>query len=1140
MKLQRLTIKNIASIEDAFIDFEHGPLAEDSLFLICGETGSGKTTLLDAICLALYNETPRMDRAENEKYKDLAQTFSNKKEFVSINDSRQLMRRNTPEAWSEVDFIGSNGVPYTARWYVARAHKQVEGTIQSCKWTLENRKTHLQLTKNSEIKAEIQKAIGLTFDQFCRTTLLAQGDFTRFLQSKGSEKSDILEKLTGTGIYSEIGAEIFVITRQKRADYETQKQKIEGIRLLTDTEIAEIQQAMDQAKEISSQLNKEKETTFQKRNWLVQKDELQASLSKKKFLWQQRLETLNSESFIQKEKIIADWTLTADPRLWLTQVRQYEEEQRVQFLQLEELKRTFARLSGGYQWQETELQQQENSLEKVIVFLQAQLPLQSMFEQSQSILEQLSEVISTSRKMDEKRKGLAEYRKQQTLQTQICASLANTLKQLIQENRQKQEMINRKNDSLKQMDREKWQTYKKQLEKEYEDLINASKALAKAKEKRNALEEAQNKEKELNTQIEKREQNKVLLEEKCMQARLVYENLKEAYDQQKESLEKWAQDARARLHVGGRCPVCGQDITVLHRDEDFKSVILPLQEKMRQKEIEYRQAETYMNKNLAELAGYNDLLRKSKLATEKVWKSYWETANQVKDLLAQCDIIATGQQADELLEKKLAHNKNTRQEVDQKLGEIQQQADEIASLQQAKDQCQKQVDDIQAQLHNAEQELNKIQLNIKSMQTQIENEGLRNQNTLKQMDSKIRWKDWREEWEKEPKAFMKRLEENASQYKTAQERKKQLEQTIALTCKELENMAHTRQALCEIFPDLKQIISGSEERIPDLNGQWNRLSAQANRIKQSMDITLSTLRELKNKLENFLSQHTELSETYLIQLCSYGNDTVESMRLAVQKAKEEALVEETAYRELSKQLEAHLLQQPPMEENETPETLAERYQELETEIAARQQSIGQQKARLEENARNLQNIQKEKEKADQLFDIYQKWARLCKYFGDEKGKNFRNIAQSFVLKELLNSANQYLNRLTHRYELECQAGSLTILLRDFYQGGVARPACTLSGGESFLVSLSLALGLSSLNRQSLSADTLFIDEGFGSLSSDYLNTVMDTLEKLHRMGGKKVGIISHIEGLKERIKTQIQVERVDSSRSRIEIVSPLT
>ena len=104
MKLQKLTIKNLASIEDAVIDFENGPLSEESLFLICGETGAGKTTLLDAICLALYNETPRMERAENEKYRDIGQTFSSKKEDVSINDSRQLMRRNTNEAWTELEF----------------------------------------------------------------------------------------------------------------------------------------------------------------------------------------------------------------------------------------------------------------------------------------------------------------------------------------------------------------------------------------------------------------------------------------------------------------------------------------------------------------------------------------------------------------------------------------------------------------------------------------------------------------------------------------------------------------------------------------------------------------------------------------------------------------------------------------------------------------------------------------------------------------------------------------------------------------------------------------------------------------------------------------------------------------------------
>ena len=135
MMLQKLTIKNLASIEDAVIDFENGPLSEESLFLICGETGAGKTTLLDAICLALYNETPRMERAENEKYRDIGQTFSSKKEDVSINDSRQLMRRNTNEAWTELEFTGSNEIPYIAKWYVARAHRKASGAIQDAKWT---------------------------------------------------------------------------------------------------------------------------------------------------------------------------------------------------------------------------------------------------------------------------------------------------------------------------------------------------------------------------------------------------------------------------------------------------------------------------------------------------------------------------------------------------------------------------------------------------------------------------------------------------------------------------------------------------------------------------------------------------------------------------------------------------------------------------------------------------------------------------------------------------------------------------------------------------------------------------------------------------------------------------------------------
>lgn len=264
---------------------------------------------------------------------------------------------------------------------------------------------------------------------------------------------------------------------------------------------------------------------------------------------------------------------------------------------------------------------------------------------------------------------------------------------------------------------------------------------------------------------------------------------------------------------------------------------------------------------------------------------------------------------------------------------------------------------------------------------------------------------------------------------------------------------------------------------------------------------------------------------------------METLQNDLQKLRDTEIEKRTAMELAVRELEQHQKVRPDLEEADQPESLAERQQKLDQQIAAANQSVGLLQAQLEQDQKNAENMQKEQQQADLLYGEFVKWDRLCRLFGDEKGKNFRNIAQSFVLKELLNGANFYLRKLTDRYELTCQPGSLTILLHDLYQGGATRPACTLSGGESFLVSLSLALGLSSLNQQSLSVDILFIDEGFGTLSEDYLNVVMDTLERLHQMGGKKVGIISHVEGLRERIKTQIQVRRIDNSRSEILTVS---
>jgi exonuclease SbcC len=165
-----------------------------------------------------------------------------------------------------------------------------------------------------------------------------------------------------------------------------------------------------------------------------------------------------------------------------------------------------------------------------------------------------------------------------------------------------------------------------------------------------------------------------------------------------------------------------------------------------------------------------------------------------------------------------------------------------------------------------------------------------------------------------------------------------------------------------------------------------------------------------------------------------------------------------------------------------------------------------------------------------------KWDKLNTLIGDATGGKFRKIAQSYVLVNLINSANYHLKNLTDRYKLIVKPGTFLIELEDAYNGFTLRPATTISGGESFLVSLSLALALSDMG-QHLSLDILFIDEGFGSLSKDVLQTAIETLGLLHKTLNKHVGVISHVEELQERIPVQIKVKQNgNTSSSQIEIV----
>ena len=141
-----------------------------------------------------------------------------------------------------------------------------------------------------------------------------------------------------------------------------------------------------------------------------------------------------------------------------------------------------------------------------------------------------------------------------------------------------------------------------------------------------------------------------------------------------------------------------------------------------------------------------------------------------------------------------------------------------------------------------------------------------------------------------------------------------------------------------------------------------------------------------------------------------------------------------------------------------------------------------------------------------------------------------------MLANVLVKANHYLKQLSNRYELSCEELVLSVI--DSFDGGAVRPVNTLSGGEQFLVSLALALGLAGMNDTGLGVDMLLIDEGFGTLSGEHLNSAIETLERLNALtGSRKVGVISHVERLRERIRTHIEVTRNGSEPSVVRVVT---
>ena len=234
MKILAIRGRNLASLEGDFeIDFTVEPLLSAGIFAISGPTGAGKSTLLDTMCLALFARTPRTDQAKENNVK--LQDVSN--EQLSQSDPRFLLRRGTSSGFAEVDFMALNGHRYRTRWSVARARDKENGRLQNPRLALYNLdKEEEEQGTRSDLQARIIDLIGLTFEQFTRSVLLAQNDFSTFLKAEQGEKASLLEKLTGTELYSAISRQIFERNARAKEVFDLIQTRIQGIELLTDEE----------------------------------------------------------------------------------------------------------------------------------------------------------------------------------------------------------------------------------------------------------------------------------------------------------------------------------------------------------------------------------------------------------------------------------------------------------------------------------------------------------------------------------------------------------------------------------------------------------------------------------------------------------------------------------------------------------------------------------------------------------------------------------------------------------------------------------------------------------------------------------------------------------------------------------------
>lgn len=1112
MKILALRLANLASIPGPLtLDFTTSPLHEAGLFAITGPTGAGKSTLLDALCLALYGNTPRLRQAPSRD----SQLNDSDGSSLGTNDPRTLLRRGTASGFAEVDFIGRDGRRYRARWAVRRARDKATGKLQAVEQSLTDLDSEQLLTAQKREFAELlPERLGLNFEQFTRAVLLAQSEFSAFLTANDNERSELLEKLTDTAEYSAISKAAYTRSKAAKDALAVIEAKLAD-QAPADAETRQTMEVAEQyAEQTLNELHQASSTLDQQQHWLNDDQRLVARLNEGQ---QQQAHANHQAQLLADQRSDDQWqALIAPERHYLTRHASLTES----------INRHRQQLEDGRQPLSQSTQALDRATQADSDTEQALNTASQQREQAEPALRRARELTHTLAELDRRLTELnTQTDKRNTEASQLSTQRVDAEAQQANDLKAQRDWQATLSAQLgtHQGEHANFNTARDGWHRAHDAAAHRHLALSELATAWREVNRANQYHQTLKTQQQQDETKLETLKTQGQAARQRLDELTRDHQYLNQRIERLravrsesVSRLRQQLDDDTPCPVCGAmehpwrhhppatpeaaQLAATQQEED-RQLSEAEQQLSTARDAHHELQGEYRSLNL----GLTQCLKA--LAESESQRNATQQTLATHPLQAEMNTIAHAER-DGWINTERTRSQAARDDAAKHLHALNEAEQALAPLAEC--------------LRQHELTLSRLT----TQQTFVQAERQRLAEQLIPLKA---------ERQQQAKALAEALGEHLS----ADVWQQGLDTQLSSARQAREQARQQQHAALNTLQHLAQQQQHRQQQLDEASTEHNTLSARLDdwrhRHPELVDATLARLLAESNSDIQARTRRLKEADSTLERTATA---TDERRRALIEHRHDQALATDAADNDYDNHASSD---SHPLLGTAVTTAIKQHHIELEQhrgELAPRLAEAQRIRdaavnARIDDDRRRQQQRdgQNEREHARQQLV---RWGSISELIGAADGKTFRRIAQAWNLERLLEQANLHLAGLTRRYRLERGGSELGLLVIDRDMGDERRSVHSLSGGETFLVSLALALGLASLTSGELAIESLFIDEGFGSLDPQSLALAMEALDGLQAQG-RRVGVISHVQEMHERIPVQVRIEPLGNGTSQARI-----